>query len=67
MTDTTTQTAETGDVGTLREAANAVLEWFDRDGSVGGLADPMAGLRAALAASPAPREPAAAWPVATKP
>ena len=35
----------------LRSAAEKVIEWYDRDGSVGGLGDPIDALRAALSAS----------------
>lgn len=36
----------------LRAACEEVIEWYDRDGSVGGLVDPIDSLRAALAAPP---------------
>lgn len=36
------------DAVTLRDAAQAVLDWYDRDGSVGGAVDPIEALRAAL-------------------
>ena len=32
----------------LADAARLVLDWYDRDGSVGGACDPMEALRAAL-------------------
>ena len=35
----------------LREACEAVLAWYDRDGSVGGACDPMEALRAAIDAA----------------
>ena len=35
----------------VREAGQGVLDWYDRDGSVGGACDPMEGLRAACKAA----------------
>lgn len=36
-------------VAMLMEAGSKVIEWYDRDGSVGGACDPMEDLRAAIA------------------